>query len=355
LTRRDTQPSVVSVYVVGPPRDPANPAKLPPGVTHVTSVEAILKMRNARQQAAMQQQAADLVWEAMRYVPLVKTAQLIVLMQEKERRGEPITDGDYFALGMSFLDDVATVGPGIYSIGKGAGLFGPGRPFLPPGEFNPRGPLVNLEIENGPSGIVKGSSVRPEPTPGPRMSGELPPAPGAKPPYHSNPNLSPTRVTPETFGLKSVADDQKALELYNETLRELANSKHPNGNAYQRYLQKLEEASRKGVPPEFTSKELAKAFDAVSENYLRRLRSNGLLGENEVANLHHWNFNKKDFPLQIADSRNLYLIKGTESEVDALHTAIHQATSANSRYWNGPIHPNHVIPLQPQSPYTPPR
>jgi filamentous hemagglutinin len=97
------------------------------------------------------------------------------------------------------------------------------------------------------------------------------------------------------------------------------------------------------------------AFKSVSENYLRRLRSNGLLGPNEAAELHHWNFNKTDFPLQIGDSRNLYLIKGTQAEVDALHKSIHQATSANRHIWKGPIHPDHVIPLEPQTPYTPPR
>jgi hypothetical protein len=50
--------------------------------------------------------------------------------------------------------------------------------------------------------------------------------------YHPNPNLSPTRVTPEIFGLKSVAENQKALELYNQTLRELTGSKFPGGNTY---------------------------------------------------------------------------------------------------------------------------
>jgi hypothetical protein len=181
------------------------------------------------------------------------------------------------------------------------------------------------------------------------------PAPATGKPVRPNPNLSPTKVTPDMYGLKSVAENQKALELYNQTLRELAASKFPGGNAYQRYLQKIEDASKRGVAPEFTHKEVNDAFKSVSENYQRRLRSNGLLGADEAAELHHWNFNKTDFPGQIADPRNLYLIKGTQAEVDALHKTIHQATSGSSHIWKGPVHPDHVIPLQPLSPYTPPR
>ena len=180
-------------------------------------------------------------------------------------------------------------------------------------------------------------------------------APTSPKPVRPNANLSPTEVTPELYGLNAVAEDQKALELYNQTLRELAASKYPGGNAYQRYLQKLEDASRRGVAPEFTHRELNDAFKSVSENYFRRLEKNGLLSPGEARELHHWNFNKSDFPGQLADPRNLYLIEGTQAEVDALHKSIHQATSAGSRYWIGPIHPEHAILLQPQSPYTLPR
>jgi hypothetical protein len=169
-----------------------------------------------------------------------------------------------------------------------------------------------------------------------------------------NPNLSPTRVTPGTYGLQSLVANQRELELFNQTLRELASSRFPGGNAYQRYLAKIEDAARKGVAPTLTHKEVNKAFNSVSENYLRRLRQNGLLAPGEAAELHHWNYNKTHFPLQIADPSNLYLVTGTQSEVDALHKAIHRATSASSHTTMGPIHPTHMIPVDSAHPYTPP-
>jgi filamentous hemagglutinin len=101
-------------------------------------------------------------------------------------------------------------------------------------------------------------------------------------------------------------------------------------NAYMRYLQALE----RGETP--TQAMLEDAFDAVNKRFLKAARGAGY----DIAEVHHWNFSKSDFPRQIVDPRILVPVP-----TRALHEQIHRATSGTVDIWAGPINPQHQIPL----------
>lgn len=101
-------------------------------------------------------------------------------------------------------------------------------------------------------------------------------------------------------------------------------------NGYTRYLQALE----RGEAP--TQKMLEKAFGAVNSRFLKSAREAGY----DVAQVHHWNFPKGDFPTQIVDPRHLVPVPSR-----GVHEQIHRATSDTTNIWSGPIAPQHQIPI----------
>lgn len=60
--------------------------------------------------------------------------------------------------------------------------------------------------------------------------------------------------------------------------------------------------------------------------------------------VHHWNFNKGNFPLQVTDPRNL--VHTTDRQINwNSHQAIHQATSSTTDFWKAPTGAAHQIPI----------
>ena len=136
------------------------------------------------------------------------------------------------------------------------------------------------------------------------------------------------RLVPESFGFSTVADNPQSLLMWNDALRSAASAKNANG--YTRYLDML----ASGQSP--NQKALEEAFSAVNSRFVKSARAAG----QEIAEVHHWNFGKTDFPTQIVDPRHLVPVPSRDA-----HQLIHEQTSATSKIWVGPISPLHRIEI----------
>lgn len=146
-------------------------------------------------------------------------------------------------------------------------------------------------------------------------------------------------ITPESFGIKTIADNPELLEVWNDTLRKLANSKFDN--AYKRYLNNLEQGKH------MNNEYLGDVWKYVRSSFKTNAEGLGFKIDGEI---HHWNYNKETFPEQIANPRNI-----TEPIGRDLHQEIHQTTTSDpSNIWKGPIKPEYQIDID-HSIYTPPK
>ena len=136
------------------------------------------------------------------------------------------------------------------------------------------------------------------------------------------------RLVPQSFGFSTVADNPQSLQMWNDAMRSAASANRPNG--YTRYLDTL----AGGQNP--SQQILEDAFSAVNSRFVKSAREAG----QEIAQVHHWNFGKTDFPTQIVDPRHLVPVPSREA-----HQLIHQQTSATSNIWVGPISPLHRIEI----------
>lgn len=136
------------------------------------------------------------------------------------------------------------------------------------------------------------------------------------------------KLTPQSFGYSTVAENEKTLKMWNDAMRSAANSRRENG--YMRYL----DALAKGETPD--QKMLEQAFGAVNSRFMKAARAEGM----EVAEVHHWNYGKIDYPTQVVDPRNLVPVP-----TRAAHEALHRATSLTTDIWAGRINPQHVIDI----------
>ena len=141
--------------------------------------------------------------------------------------------------------------------------------------------------------------------------------------------LAAGRITPQSLGYSTVADNPQTLGMWNDALKSAANSSRENG--YMRYLNILE----RGETP--TQKVLEDAFSAVNKRFTASAREAGI----EVAEVHHWNYGKTDFPTQIVDPRNLVIAPTRD-----IHQSFHNATSLTTDIWGGPINPVHQIHIE---------
>lgn len=146
-------------------------------------------------------------------------------------------------------------------------------------------------------------------------------------------------LTPGDFGTGPLTDDPKLHGLWLDSLRNANSTGRANP-----YTRVLDIYSNGGQP---SYKQLERAFSYVnSTHFLPAVRKAGY----PIAELHHWNYSKHDFPTQVFDPRNLV---PTESRQQ--HTEIHQATTSDpSKPWKGPIADRHRINIPDHStPITP--
>ena len=82
---------------------------------------------------------------------------------------------------------------------------------------------------------------------------------------------------------------------------------------------------------------LKNAFKAVNSRFLEYPRAAGY----NIAEVHHWNFNKSAFPTQVLDARNLVPVESRN-----IHELLHRLTTGNpSAPWFGPIDPRNVLEI----------
>jgi filamentous hemagglutinin len=134
---------------------------------------------------------------------------------------------------------------------------------------------------------------------------------------------------PSDYKISSIADDPRLHALWEDALRDTAAS--ARGNAYTRYLARLEN----GAPS--SGEELSAAFGSANKSFLSVAREAGY----DIAEVHHWNYSKADYPDQVFDPRNLFPVDSR-----GLHTIIHQDTTSDpGDPWGGPVSPNSELPM----------
>jgi hypothetical protein len=155
-----------------------------------------------------------------------------------------------------------------------------------------------------------------------------------------NGNLKQEQVTPKDYGLETIAENPRLLDLWAETLHSVSSSSRKGGpNKFQKFWEKLQ-----GGELEFTNKEVDAAFRNLSEKMTRTLEAERIIMPGEPIEIHHWNYPKKTFPLEMADPRNLTIIRSTKSEpYNLLHDRVHRDTSVSSRIVVGPTAEQHLI------------
>jgi filamentous hemagglutinin len=128
-------------------------------------------------------------------------------------------------------------------------------------------------------------------------------------------------VSPQELGLNgSIADDPVLHRLFEDAMRSAASSRRNN-----KYKELLRIYERGDVP---SQEELQLAWDTVSGKFITSARRLNYT----IAEVHHWNFPKHQFPLQVFDPRNLYI-----TSTRAQHELLHRLTTFARRLWNGPV------------------
>ncbi|WNO11357.1 DUF4157 domain-containing protein [Teredinibacter sp. KSP-S5-2] len=180
----------------------------------------------------------------------------------------------------------------------------------------------------------------------------LAPAPGQAPVYSlplgnqgqggvmlMNRGLQPNDFANNGFRGSTIADDPTQMRLWMAAERQLATS--PRNNAYKRWLT----AVRDGSVHSWSSEELGKVYSAMWDKYKVLARAEGI----DVATIHHWNYNKSDFPLQVVDPRHLMPVYGQDLLRGGYHP-VHQGglhpLTTSGHPTNDPVAPIHVIPLE---------
>jgi len=149
---------------------------------------------------------------------------------------------------------------------------------------------------------------------------------------------------PADFGLRTIAEVPEQHRLFQQALKNMAES--PRTNAYKTYL----EVRGRGELP--TYDQANKAWGVVRQEYTELSTDAGI--NMAGVQVHHWNFNKGDFPLQVTDPRNL--VHTTDRQINwNSHQAIHQATSNTTDFWKAQTGAAHQIPIDTGvSPLAPP-
>ena len=137
--------------------------------------------------------------------------------------------------------------------------------------------------------------------------------------------------TPAQYGLRTIAEDQEVLDLWNATLRWAAKGK----NAYTKYLD------------DPTLANANKAWEeTISPQFIKRMRERGY----DISETHHWNWPRSKWPEHVFDARHLVPIPRNRS---GLHWDIHRDLTSHPNPnqnlfppWDAvgsPIRPEHVI------------
>ena len=140
--------------------------------------------------------------------------------------------------------------------------------------------------------------------------------------------IASEKLTPSSFGHSTIVENPEMLSMWNEALKSAHSAKRENG--YTRYL----EALGRGEKP--NNAMLERAFQTVNDRFVASARAAG----HDIAEVHHWNFGKLDYPEQIVDPRHLVPVP-----TRAAHFELHKATSGTTNYWVGPIAAQHRIEI----------
>jgi hypothetical protein len=149
-----------------------------------------------------------------------------------------------------------------------------------------------------------------------------------------NPLTRAAQLTPSSFGLKTIAEDPELHKMWQNAMSGAMRS--PRDNAVKQYMA----AVGSGQTP--SRKLMKNAFDLVNNNFGESAEAAGY----KIAEVHHWNYNRGNFPEQLLDPRNLVPIPewSLRGPGTALHKLIHRLTRSGASY-RSPIAPAHVLPV----------
>jgi|GEM_PF-7029703 len=145
------------------------------------------------------------------------------------------------------------------------------------------------------------------------------------------------RVTPESEGVRMLADNPELLGFYETALNRLAQS--ARDNAYKRYM-RAKNNNFAGLTQDQISALCQDAWASVRSKLGDVATENGVTLDGEV---HHWNYPKYDNPHDVLNPNHL-----TEAISREQHEALHRATTSDpGKIWEGPIDPNHALDIPP--------
>jgi hypothetical protein len=144
---------------------------------------------------------------------------------------------------------------------------------------------------------------------------------------------NPARVTPESLGIRMLKDNPELMQIFNEALQKLAESKRDN--AYKRYIE-AKNNNFQGLTREQIQKLCEDAWSATRSKVTEVAAEKGITIDGEI---HHWNYPKYDNPNDVLNPNQL-----TEPISRDVHQRAHEATTSDpSKIWEGPIDSDHAI------------
>lgn len=139
--------------------------------------------------------------------------------------------------------------------------------------------------------------------------------------------------SPYSYGIRLLKDNRKLMDIFDEALNRLANSKR--NNAYKRYI-KAKNNNFSGLSETEIQNLCEDVWNTARNKIVEVASERGVVLNGEI---HHWNYPKFKYPHDILNPNQL-----TEPIDRSLHTLIHQQTTLYpSEPWKGPINPDYSI------------
>ena len=146
-----------------------------------------------------------------------------------------------------------------------------------------------------------------------------------------------TRLTPKHLRIKMLKDNPELLDIFNEAMRRLAESR--KNNAYKEYM-RARNNNFEGLSHDQIQALCENAWSSVRSKMTTVATERGVVIDGEI---HHYNYPKYDNPYDVLNPNQL-----TDPLNRPDHTAVHQRTTSDpSDPWGGSVRDNARLPVEP--------
>ncbi|WP_426357552.1 RHS repeat-associated core domain-containing protein [Pseudocolwellia sp. HL-MZ19] len=147
-------------------------------------------------------------------------------------------------------------------------------------------------------------------------------------------------VTPESLNVRSIAQNDKLISMWTDSLKHLYSAQTKGGAKYRAYLEAMSSGN--------VSKDVARsAYEEVAvqfRNKIKRAKANGeTFDEYDFERIHHWNWPIGEFPEDATNAKKLFPVSHDK------HMEIHRAATVGPHPTKNPINPTNVMDEPSQS------